>query len=91
MTVASRLQTTLLQAMGLQSDLLAQAAQETDPDVQLLWREAAHEIATVASHLRERLRALVVAEPQYAKVEQIVDLWTGHDTRGEARHDPGPH
>lgn len=82
MTVASRLQQTLLQAMGLQSDLLMQAANEPDPNVQLLWREAASEVAAVAANLRERLRQLVVLEPQYARVEQVVDLWSGSDTRG---------
>lgn len=86
MTVASRLQTTLLQAMGLQSDLLMQAANETDPDLQLLWRETARDVATVATNLRERLRELVVLEPQYANVEQIIDLWDGSDTRGGPRH-----
>lgn len=91
MTVASRLQTTLLQAMGLQSDLLMQAANEPDPDLQLLWREAASEVAAVAANLRERLRRLVVLEPQYGAVEQILDLWDGADTRGGPGHDTPVH
>lgn len=91
MTVATRLQTTLISAMGLQSDLLMQAANETNPEVQILLREAAEEIALVSTHLRQRLRQLVVAEPQYANVEQILDLWDGADTRGGPRHETPPH
>lgn len=91
MTVAKRLQTTLISAMGLQSDLLVQAANEPNPDLQLLWREVASDIATVATHLRQRLRQLVVAEPQYSSVEQVLDLWDGSDTRGGPRHETSLH
>lgn len=91
MTVATRLQTSLILAMGLQSDLLMQAANEPDPNLQLLWREAASEVAAVAKTIQSRLRELVVREPQYSSVEQIVDLWDSPDSRGGPKHGLGPH
>lgn len=77
LTIAKRLETTIVNLMGVQADLRAMAATAGDPNTENTYRSCAQEVSAMVGDLKARLRTLIREEPQYASSEMILAPWEG--------------
>ncbi len=77
MTVASKLETCIVNLLGVQTDLLTQELASQDERIKETYRQASRGVADVVSELKGRLREIIREEPQYASSEGVLRPWDG--------------